>query len=224
MEALGRSRAPSARSRRGPNERIALLLALLMIGGGLAPLTSGHPSPSARPTTALTSSGPLYAVTFTSRGLPSGSSFNVTVGGVTGTSTNGTVVLQERNGSYVYSAQAVDALGGSWSPINGTFDVDGAPVGVSIDWAVEARNPGPPASAAPGSSGGQLLGPPEILALLALSLVAITLGLAVALRARPRIGRDRPLGEAPSIPPTPEASRYRPEARVDPSDPLGHML
>ncbi|HEV2429064.1 MAG TPA: hypothetical protein VGV64_04350 [Thermoplasmata archaeon] len=213
---------PSARSRRGPNERIALLLALLVFGVGLAPLTSGHPSPSARPTTGVASNGPLYPVTFTSRGLPSGSSFNVTVGGVTGTSTNGTVVLQERNGSYVYSAQAVSAFWGNLSPITGTFVVAGAPVAVSIDFGGPAENPGPIPTAPSAASGGLLVGPPEILFLLAISLAAIALAVAVAVRARPRT--ERPPGEEPSNPPTPEASRYRPEARVDPSDPLGHML
>jgi hypothetical protein len=71
-----------------------------------------------------------YSVTFTETGLPGGTSWSVTLHGVTESTTGSTITFSEPNGTYAYT---VGSVGGcSRSPASGTVTVDGAAVSVSV--------------------------------------------------------------------------------------------
>ncbi|HEV2519396.1 MAG TPA: right-handed parallel beta-helix repeat-containing protein [Thermoplasmata archaeon] len=74
-------------------------------------------------TIALTAKEILYNLTFSESGLSSGTSWSVTVNGVTKSSTSATIVFQEPNGSYSYSVGSVN--GYSVTPAHGTASVAG---------------------------------------------------------------------------------------------------
>ncbi len=65
-----------------------------------------------------------YTVTFTETGLPSGTSWSVTLGGASKSSTSTSITFSEPNGSYAYTVKAVS--GYTVSPSSGSFKVDGA--------------------------------------------------------------------------------------------------
>jgi thermopsin len=71
-----------------------------------------------------------YSITFTEHGLPSGSSWSVTIGATTLTSTSTTIVFTEPNGTYSYRLGTVPG----WMPnhVTGSVDVTGANAAVSI--------------------------------------------------------------------------------------------
>ena len=66
-----------------------------------------------------------YAVTFTETGLPTGTSWSVTLNGVLQSSSTSTITFQEPNGTYRYS---LGSLNKSYSGPGRSFTVDGAPV------------------------------------------------------------------------------------------------
>ena len=67
-----------------------------------------------------------YAVTFTENGLPTGTSWTVTLNGSTSTSSNGTLVFSEPNGTYSFTIGGASGYGAT--PTGGTVKVKGAPV------------------------------------------------------------------------------------------------
>ena len=70
-----------------------------------------------------------YAVTFEESGLPAGTSWQVTVGDATMSSTGSSITFAETNGTYDYTIGIVSG----WSTTDsGTFTVAGAPVVVSV--------------------------------------------------------------------------------------------
>ena len=71
-----------------------------------------------------------YSVTFTESGLPSGTSWSVTLGGTSQQSTTTTDVFEEVNGSYSFTIGSVS--GYSVSPASGTVNVNGAAVNQAI--------------------------------------------------------------------------------------------
>jgi hypothetical protein len=73
---------------------------------------------------------PSYNVTFTESGLVSGTSWSVTLNGSLMTSTSGTIVFDERSGSYPFSVGTV--AGYSASPASGNIAVNGAPASQTI--------------------------------------------------------------------------------------------
>ena len=77
-----------------------------------------------------------YTVTFTGTGLPSGSSWSVTLGGDMMSSISGTIAFTKPNGTYTFSIGTVP--GYSASPSSGTLTVNGRAVGVSISFAAVA--------------------------------------------------------------------------------------
>lgn len=78
-------------------------------------------------TVALTAREILYNLTFTESGLGSGTSWSVTVNGVTKSSTGSTIVFQEPNGTYSYT---VGSVGGyTVSPAQGSANVYGGATG-----------------------------------------------------------------------------------------------
>ncbi|MEM4067534.1 MAG: hypothetical protein QXV17_11835 [Candidatus Micrarchaeaceae archaeon] len=71
-----------------------------------------------------------YSVTFTERGLPSGTSWSVTLNGVQGSSVSPAIIFYEPNGTYLYSINK--EYGYSIFPQFGIVTVDGSNVSIPI--------------------------------------------------------------------------------------------
>ncbi|HEV2166698.1 MAG TPA: right-handed parallel beta-helix repeat-containing protein [Thermoplasmata archaeon] len=124
----------------------------------------------------LTATEILYNLTFTESGLSSGTSWSVTVNGVTKSSTGSTIIFQEPNGTYAYT---VGSVGGySVTPSKGTASVSGG----AVAFAAAYSNAG---------LSGTSLG---LLVALILILVVAIVGWVMYLRAR------RPKSPAPMPP------------------------
>ncbi|MGC9137644.1 MAG: S53 family peptidase, partial [Thermoplasmata archaeon] len=78
-----------------------------------------------------------YTVTFTESGLPSGTSWSVTLAGSTKSSTTNTITFSEPNGSYSFSVGTV--TGYTASPSSGTINVNGANVNQAITFTANAQ-------------------------------------------------------------------------------------
>jgi hypothetical protein len=77
--------------------------------------------------------GPVrYVVTFTETGLPSGTSWSVTVNGTTRPSTTDAVTFAEANGNYVYSIGVPTGYG--LGPSTETFTVSSAPLSIPVSF------------------------------------------------------------------------------------------
>jgi thermopsin len=74
----------------------------------------------------------LHRVTFTESGLPSGTTWSVTLNGTTMSSTTSTVSFLDPNGAYGYSVGGV--AGFTASPSSGAVLVHGGPTGATIHW------------------------------------------------------------------------------------------
>src|SRR5207244_4491309 len=73
---------------------------------------------------------PTYLVSLTETGLPTGTSWSVTLGGTARTSTTSTIIFSEADGTYSYAVGPV--TGYAASPASGTITVNGAAVSQSI--------------------------------------------------------------------------------------------
>ena len=133
--------------------------------GTVASPTSGSTSvtvsSSGTITATFTAAPPvLYTVTFTETGLPTGTSWTVTLGGTPMGSTTETILFSESNDTYSFAVGAV--LGYSASPSSGSVVVAGGPVSKTI--AFTASTTPPPSSSSsgflglPGADGYGLLG------------------------------------------------------------------
>ena len=71
-----------------------------------------------------------YIITFTETGLPSGTSWSITLNGTTESSTTGTIAFTEPNGSYSYTVGTV--TGYTPFPPSSTINVSGDPVSTNI--------------------------------------------------------------------------------------------
>jgi uncharacterized membrane protein len=71
----------------------------------------------------VTWSKTLYAVTFIESGLPSGTFWNVTFGGMMGTSSNSSIVFRVQNGTYYYIVPSINGIKSSIK--NGSLTVSG---------------------------------------------------------------------------------------------------
>ncbi len=76
------------------------------------------------------STSATYAVTFSESGLPSGTTWSVTLNSQTLSSTTSTITFNEPNGTYAYTVGAV--VGYTASPSSGTVTVNGAPRTITI--------------------------------------------------------------------------------------------
>ena len=103
---------------------IVLLILALFLTGIIPGLKSSSSSSGAA----------QYTVTFTESGLPSGTSWSVTLAGSTQSSTTTTVTFSEKNGTYAYSIGAV--TGYAPSPLSGSVTVAGAAAAETITFAV----------------------------------------------------------------------------------------
>ena len=73
-----------------------------------------------------------HSVTFSQTGLPAGTSWSVTLGGATQSST-GTILFSEKNGNYSFSVPAV--TGYTQSPASGYVVVSGTPLSEAITFS-----------------------------------------------------------------------------------------
>ena len=110
-----------------------VVIALLIVGLGfanvipgfhLSPPGSGNGNGGGNPTPKE------YTVTFAETGLPTGTSWSVTVQGASQTSATASISLSEKNGSYPYTVGAV--TGYTASPNSGTLTVSGHDVSQAI--------------------------------------------------------------------------------------------
>jgi len=83
---------------------------------------------------AITFTQVKYSVTFTESGLSSGTSWSVTLNGLTETSTNATLTFNEPNGTYSYVISGIS--GYRANSYSGTINVNGNPVSNSITWSL----------------------------------------------------------------------------------------
>ncbi len=86
-------------------------------------------SAGAPPSVAVTFA-PTYSITFTETGLPSGTSWSVTLNGATSSSTTSTITFTEANGTYSYTVGTVS--GYTVAPLSGMSTVNGASVSQTI--------------------------------------------------------------------------------------------
>ncbi len=92
-----------------------------------------------------------FVVTFTALGLPEGTGWSVTLGGVASTSSGSAVSFSEPNGSFPFVIGNVS--GWAAAAYSGTLTVTGAPVGLSVAWTrVTYRIAFSPSGLAPGTS------------------------------------------------------------------------
>jgi len=75
-----------------------------------------------------------YVITFNENGLSSGTSWSVTLNGSTETSSNGTVIFIEQNGTYSYNISAI--AGYRTATYSGTINVNGNHVADTVTWTV----------------------------------------------------------------------------------------
>jgi hypothetical protein len=75
-----------------------------------------------------------YKITFIESGLPSGTSWLVILNNITKTSTNGTIIFNEPNGTYTYSIRGIS--GYRANAYSGTINVNGNQVVISITWTI----------------------------------------------------------------------------------------
>jgi len=116
---------------------IVLLVALsMMLSVTPAGLSTG---PRNFESAALHSSVTEYPVTFTETGLPSGTSWSVTLNGTPQTSSDPSMVFEEPNGSYVYY---VGAINGYTVGPEGNVTVQNGPVSETIEFVSTTPVPG----------------------------------------------------------------------------------
>ena len=83
---------------------------------------------------AITFNPVTYTVTFIENGLPFGTSWSITLNGITFYSTNSTIAFNETNGSYSYIISGIS--GYRASTYSGIINVSGNSVNVTINWTV----------------------------------------------------------------------------------------
>jgi len=75
-----------------------------------------------------------YAITFTESGLSSGTSWSVILNNIEKSSTNGTIIFNEPNGTYSYVISGIS--GYRTNTYSGTISVNGNSVSVPINWTI----------------------------------------------------------------------------------------
>ncbi len=86
----------------------------------------------------VTFTPPTWNVTFTETGLPSGTSWNVTVNGTQKSSSGPTIVFAEPNGTYPFSVTPLPNY--TVAPQSGPVTMDGAPVNVPVVFTYSPTN------------------------------------------------------------------------------------
>ncbi|HEV2318013.1 MAG TPA: hypothetical protein VGV89_10655 [Thermoplasmata archaeon] len=115
---------------------VVIVLALLAVG--IIPGLHSAGSPSSPKSSQPTPS--TYAVQFNESGLPSGTSWSVTLNGTTSNSTSTTLAFTESNGSYGFTASAGNSY--SAAPASGTVSVSGQAIYRSIAFTPTSSSTG----------------------------------------------------------------------------------
>jgi hypothetical protein len=123
----------------------ALGIALLVgLSPAPTPVWSGVARPSLSLTTAGLTSGTVdFPVVFNETGLPTGTSWTVTLNGTPESSTTATITFEEPDGSYEFTVQPV---AGYSTIVEGNITVDGTPVYFTIEFT---SNTSPPPQSCP---------------------------------------------------------------------------
>ena len=125
-------------------------------------------------TVSLTVTHLTYSVTFVALGLPGGTNWTVTLGGVVHNSpNNGSIGFSETNGTYAYTVSTVS--GYNVTPRSGSVVVNGAAQGVSIGFAAIP-------SSASSSSSSPYGGGVGLLLLVVATVVGLLVGLLIGRR------------------------------------------
>ena len=118
---------------------IAVIVLMLIVGGFASMIgapghaASGAPSSNLSVQEGPTPAATTYKVTFTETGLPSGTTWWITIGDLPPFSSNGnTASTKLPNGVYTYNVSSDNT---TYVASNGGFTVNGAPVGVSVPFA-----------------------------------------------------------------------------------------
>jgi hypothetical protein len=142
-----------------------------------------------------------YVVTFTESGLPSGTSWSVTLNGTPNSSATSWITFTVVNGSYAYAVGSV--TGYATSNATGSVTVSGADKGVTVTFTVK--------STSTGGGGSTFLGLPAaegygLLALIVIIVVAIVVYVAIRASRRKGSGPGGPGGPAAPPPATPPST------------------
>ena len=124
-------------------------------------------------TEAITFAQVTYAVNITEAGLPTRTSWTVTVGGIPKTSTSAEITFQEPNGTYGFSVGPVP--GYTVALATGSINVSGGPVHVALTFSASSGGPSSGFLGLSGDSGYYILAGIVILAAVVLA-VAMLLG------------------------------------------------
>jgi hypothetical protein len=117
---------------------VALAVAIIL-GLVLAGLIPGlHLNLGGKGSSGGTGTGPSYSITFGESGLPTGTTWSVTLASTVRSSSASSVAFTEPNGSYAFTVGAVPGYSGS--PATGSVVVSGAPVTKTV--AFTASGPG----------------------------------------------------------------------------------
>ena len=169
------------------------------VPGYTASITAGNVTVSSGPKTVDISFSPVpgpghYRVGFDETGLPSGTSWGVTLNGTLLISSSAAINFTEANGSFTFEVSSV--AGYSASPSSGSVDVKGGPVVLSISFTTSQTPPRNNATTPPEFLG---LPPIEGYALLGgiILVVLLVIGAAILLRRRGKASPDA----TPSAPP-----------------------
>lgn len=113
-----------------------------------------------------------YTVTLTESGLPTGTSWSVTLAGTSQISTTTSITFQESNGTYAFSVRS--ASGYTSTPSTGSFRVSGAPVSQALTFSPPSSGTSSGFLGLTGDAGYYLLGGVVTLAVAGVA-VALTL-------------------------------------------------
>lgn len=134
-----------------------------------------------------------YTVTFSETGLPSGTTWSVTLQGSTMSSSTSSIQFLEPNGTYAYTVGSV--AGWVATPASGHPVVGGAPVSVSVTFAASPPPPGASFLGLPGNDG--------YYALVGIAAALAIGGIVVLSRRRRGPSAETPATPAGSTPPPP---------------------
>lgn len=164
-----------------------------------------------------TTTSTRFILTFTETGLPSDTSWSVTVAGVSNSSSTGTITFDEANGTYQYTVGAVS--GYSSSPSGGNATIDGVAKGVSITFTSTTSSSSPSGDTTLIIAAGGIIG----------AVVIVAVVLLLMRKKKPAVGSPPPQQAAqppagqPPQPSPPSPYEVQPTAVPPPPPPVPPM-
>jgi len=146
---------------------------------------------------------PTYPVTFTEGGLPSGTSWSVTLNGTPQSSTSASMVFDVANGTLSYTVGAVS--GYTIGQASGTITVAGHSVSETVQFT--STGGAPPTGKNNSTSSASVLGLPPVEGYLLIALIIVVLAILAAVaiwsRNRKKVAPNPPSAADPSNAPAP---------------------